>query len=259
MPYFVESAVRIPPSLRRGLSTPHLLLALDFDGTLARLRSERGGVRLPARRRAALALLSRTPGVRVLVVSGRELEDLRRLCAGTRAALAGDHGLRLEGIGPHWRHPDLARWSRKASALAVSARAVARAFPGVRVELKEASVAVHYRASPSVRRDPRSLRRALEHMRLGAWRVAPGKCLWELRPRRGWGKGEAVLLALKRLGPGWRAAFIGDDATDEEGFEVLGRRALTVRVGAGRTHARWRLPGIAGVDALLASVLSERV
>jgi trehalose 6-phosphate phosphatase len=102
------------------------------------------------------------------------------------------------------------------------------------------------------------LKRALERLPLAGWRVAPGKCLWELRPRKDWGKGEAILLALKRLGPGWTAAFVGDDATDEEGFAVLGRRALTVRVGPGRTAARWRLPGIGSVDALFAAVRRSR-
>ncbi|MDE2510275.1 MAG: trehalose-phosphatase, partial [Elusimicrobia bacterium] len=84
-----------------------LLLALDFDGTLARLRRRRGDARLPARRRKSLAALSAAPGVRLLLVSGRALSDLRGRARGTGAALAGDHGLRLEGLGAPWRHPDL--------------------------------------------------------------------------------------------------------------------------------------------------------
>ncbi|MDE2490502.1 MAG: trehalose-phosphatase [Elusimicrobia bacterium] len=246
-------------ALRRELAkSPRLLLALDFDGTLARLRRDRRAPRLPAGRRKALSVLAKTHGVRILVVSGRALADLRGRCPVPGAAFAGDHGLRLEGIGPRWRHPDLARRRRRAGILAAAARAAAKDLPGVRVERKEASVAVHYRNAPAVRRDPKPLKRALERLPLSGWRVAPGKCLWELRPRQDWGKGEAILLALKRLGRGWKAAFVGDDTTDEEGFAVLGRRALTVRVGPGRTAARWRLPGIGSVDRLLAEIRRSR-
>jgi len=255
--------VTVPAGLARELARSRargesLLLTLDFDGTLASLRRRRGGARLPRRRRARLAALGRTPGVKLLIVSGRALSDLRARCRGTGAALAGDHGLRLEGVGAAWRHPDLARRSREADRLAAEARAATRGIAGVSVELKEASVAVHYRAAPSLRREPAPLRRVLRRLLLPGWRVASGKCLWELRPERDWGKGEVILLALKRLGPGWRALFVGDDATDEEGFAVLGRGAWTAKVGEGRTAARWRLRGLGGVDELLSAVRRAR-
>ena len=76
----------LPAGLARALKASAargegLLLALDFDGTLARLRRRRDAPRLPARRRALLRSLARTPGVRVLIVSGRELADLRGRCS----------------------------------------------------------------------------------------------------------------------------------------------------------------------------------
>lgn len=248
----------LPAGLARELAGRKLLLALDFDGTLARLRRRRDAPALPARRRALLRALTRAPGVKVLIVSGRGLSDLRGRCGGLGAALSGDHGLRLEGLGPRWSHPDLPRLSRQAGLLAAAARKATASLEGVRVERKEASVAVHYRGSARVRRAPEGLRRLLAEELVAGWRIAGGKCLWELRPRKSWGKGEAILFALERLGPGWRAAFVGDDATDEEGFAVLGRRAATVRVGAGKTAARWRLKGLGAVDEFLSAALRSR-
>jgi trehalose-phosphatase len=252
-----------PAGLARELSASaargeKLLVALDFDGTLACLRRRKGAARLSARRRSLLRALARASGVRVLIASGRSLSDLRARCRGLGAALFGDHGLRLEGLGARWSHPDLPRRAAQARRLGTAAAAAARGFPGVEVEIKEASVAVHYRRAAAVRRDPRGLKRLLERVLLPGWRVAGGKCVWEFRPRASWGKGEAVLLALKRLGSGWRAVFVGDDQTDEEGFETLGRRVWTAKVGRGRTAARWRLKGLADVDSLLSAALAAR-
>lgn len=90
------------------MSMKPLLIAIDFDGTLAALKRDPAAVRLSAARRALLARLGRAPGVRVLVVSGRPQAFLRRGLAGAGAALSGEHGWVLEGIGPRWRHPRLA-------------------------------------------------------------------------------------------------------------------------------------------------------
>lgn len=226
-----------------------MLVALDFDGTLAPLRRDRAAARLAAARRALLARLGRTPGVRVLVVSGRPQAFLRRAVTGTDAALAGEHGWVLEGIGPDWRHPRLNLRARQARGLAAAARRTVRGLKGVRVEAKTAAVAVHWRQAPGVIRDPSGLKRVLTTLLPAGWRLAGGKRIWEFRPSDAWGKGEAVALAARRLCA--RVVFVGDDETDEEAFRLLGRGARTVKVGTGPTRARERVKGLAGVDALL--------
>lgn len=230
-------------------SPARLLVALDFDGTLAGLRRDPSAVRLSAARRALLARLGRKPGARVLVVSGRPQAFLRRALAGSGAALAGEHGWILEGIGPDWRHPRLHARARQARALAAAARGAVRTFPGVRVEAKSAAVVVHWRRAPAVNRDSSGLRRTLNAILPKGWRLSGGKKIWEFRPADRWGKGEAIMLAARRLRA--RVVFIGDDETDEEAFRRLGRGAMTVKVGSGRTRARQRVGGLAGVDVLL--------
>ncbi|MCM2304829.1 MAG: trehalose-phosphatase [Elusimicrobia bacterium] len=227
----------------------NLLVALDFDGTLAALKRDPAAVRLSAARRALISRLGKKAGARVLIVSGRPQAFLRRALAGSGAALAGEHGWLLEGIGSRWRHPRLALRSRQARALAAAARAAVRDLPGVRVEAKTAAVAVHWRRAPGVRRDPAGLRRVLAALLPDGWRLAGGKKIWEFRPADAWGKGEAIALAARRLRA--RVVFIGDDETDEEAFRRLGRGAMTVKVGPGRTLARERVRGLAGVDVML--------
>lgn len=234
------------------------LVALDFDGTLARLRRARSAAQLPSGRRRMLQRLGRMPGVRVVIVSGRELSDLLRRCRIRGAAFSGEHGMSLIGFGPPWSHPATAKLHRESSSLAAAAARLTLGMSGVEVEKKRTSVSVHWRKSPAVRRDPEGLGQALASLLPRGWRLAGGKCVWELRPGLARGKGDAILLAQKRLGPGSRVLFIGDDATDEEAFMKLGRAAWTVRVGPGKTAARWRVGGPGDVDALLVELSEAR-
>lgn len=240
-------------SRRAGAAGPRprgrLLVAVDFDGTLAGIRRDPSAVRLSAARRALLARLGRRPGARVLVVSGRPQAFLRRALAGSGAALAGEHGWIIEGVGPDWSHPRLRLRARQARGLAAAARGAVRALRGVRVEAKTAAVVVHWRRAPAVNRDSSGLRAVLSSLLPKGWRLSGGKKIWEFRPSDRWGKGEAVALAARRLHA--RVVFIGDDETDEEAFRYLGRAAMTVKVGPGATRARERVAGLAGVDALL--------
>lgn len=226
-----------------------LLVALDFDGTLAGIRRDPAAVRLSAKRRALLARLARTPGRRLLIVSGRPLDFLRRALAGVDAALAGEHGWVLEGVGKPWAHPNRGRRSREARAIARAARRTVRGFRGVKVEAKATSVAVHWRGAAAVILDPSPLRRRLTSLLPAGWRLAGGKRIWEFRPADAWGKGDVVQLAAKRLRA--RIVFIGDDVTDEEAFIHLGRAVLSVKVGPGPTLARERVAGLSGVDIML--------
>lgn len=254
----------LPEALRRAIAASAArgdkwLIALDFDGTLAPIRRARSEAQLPPARRLALERLGRMPGVRVVIVSGRGLSDLRRRCRIRGAALSGEHGMSLTGFGREWAHPATARLHRESRALARAAAKLTSAMAGVEVEEKRTSVTVHWRRSPAVRRHPEALGGALMGLLHAGWRIASGKCVWELRPDLARGKGDAILLAAKRMGPGIRILFAGDDATDEEGFRRLGRRAWTVRVGRGETAARWRVRGPEDVDALIATLSEVRL
>lgn len=234
------------------------LVALDFDGTLAPLRRARSAAHLPHGRRLMLQRLGLMPGVRVVIVSGRALADLRRRCRIRGAALSGEHGMSLLGFGRAWAHPATARLHRESAALSAAASRLTLGMRGVEVEEKRTSVSVHWRKSRSVRRHPEGLGGALAGLLHAGWRIASGKCVWELRPDIARGKGDAIALAQRRMGRGTRVLFIGDDATDEEGFRRLGRGAWTVRVGGGETAARWRVQGPKDVNALLLELSAAR-
>jgi trehalose 6-phosphate phosphatase len=85
-----------------------------------------------------------------------------------------------------------------------------------------------------------------------AYCIQAGKCVVEVRPT-GKDKGTAIREFMQDPHfQGRTPIFLGDDATDEYGFAMVNRLGgHSVKVGAGRTIARWRLPDVAGVRTWL--------
>lgn len=128
--------------------------------------------------------------------------------------------------------------------------------PGVIVEDKTYSVAVHYRLVDEARvpEVERSVDEALENR--PELRKTLGKMVFELRPAVDWDKGRAVLWLLKTLGlggPDVCPIYIGDDVTDEDAFRALGDRGAGIVVTElpRPTAARWSLQDVPEVRAFL--------
>lgn len=219
------------------------LLAFDFDGTLAPLVSDPAAAALPEATRARLArLAARRP---CAVLSGRALPDLHgRLVGLPLVALVGNHGLEAEdGAGGHGVTGLVGAWRA-----ALDERLAGE--PGVVLEDKRLSLAVHYRAAPDPARAARAIRRAAADLR-GA-RVYGGHAVVNVVPADGPHKGDALRALLEGRQPR-EALYVGDDETDEDAFGLVDELPLLgVRVGpAASTRARHVLPGQAAVDALL--------
>ena len=227
---------------------------LDLDGTLLEFADHPGPERENDRLRDLLAGLLRTTGGAVAVVSGRSLADVDRLLGadGPRLPAAGQHGMeRRDAKGKVTHHPFAAarlEGVRQRIAAEVATR------PGLVLEHKGASLALHYRRAPRLGGYAHRLVRSLAP-RLGPqFRIQAGKCVVEVKPA-GRDKGAAVLEFMGE--PPFRgrsAVFIGDDVADEHGFTAVNRLGgLAIKVGPGRTAARWRLRDVAAVWAWLAS------
>jgi trehalose 6-phosphate phosphatase len=210
-------------------------LFLDFDGTLAGLRDRPEAVKLPPRTRRALFRLAHSPRIHAWIVSGRRLDDIRERVRVPGLGYIGLHG--AESGGP----ASLSNASR--AGLLEAQRYLTRHLPqapGVWIEDKGATLAVHYR---SARNGSEGKARASVAEIIGALggalRVIEGDRVSELMPPEVPGKGEA---ARSR----WRKSrglpiYVGNDGTDEPAFEVLSG-GITVRVGPRRrSRARFAL------------------
>lgn len=229
-------------------------LFLDLDGTLAPFADRPDGVTADSRRTAILTRLGVVFEHRLAVVSGRTLADLTAITGGVVVAAAGVHGLqRRNGWGDEvvFRgHP------RLAEAISVFT-ALAEAQDGLIVEDKGLSVALHYRLAPGAQDAVRDAARRLE-MATGLV-LQEGDHVAELRTA-GPTKGDAVSAFLSESPfAGARPIFVGDDVTDEDGFQAaVAAGGFGVLVGSARpTSASYRLDGVAEVLDWLEAAVTE--
>jgi trehalose 6-phosphate phosphatase len=220
-----------PPPLTELCRERPVALFLDFDGTLIDIAATPDGIAVPPDLGARLTALSQRLAGRLALVSGRAIANLEQHCGPLAIALAGSHGLsrlsaRRERLGAEpTRLPD----------------SVFEAFAkfadgtGLHLESKAYGAALHYRADPSLaeRAEAFAGSLAVEHGLI----VKRGKYVVELVPP-GADKGVAVRAFMNEAPfAGARPIFVGDDVTDEDGFEaagelggfgiLVGRRAAT--------------------------------
>jgi trehalose 6-phosphate phosphatase len=223
-------------------------LFLDFDGTLVELAESPEAIRVPEALGPLLERLAARLAGRLAIISGRSLADLDRHLAAPQLAMSGSHGLEL-------RFPGGAGVAAPVPAGLAAARREIQRFaasdPGLLVEEKPASIALHYRQAPARAGGAATFLAALA-ARTGL-EVQPGKMVLELRPR-GADKGDA-LRRIMREPPfaGARPLFVGDDLTDEDAFAAAAELGgAGILVGRERpTAARWVLPDVAAVGSWL--------
>ena len=225
--------------------SPHVL-ALDWDGTLVDLAGHPDAIVVPPSLPPLLNRLHQPPDRVVLIISGRARDDLARHLPGFAGVLLGNHGAEALGTVPPvaWRRV-ISEWARR--------------VPGVWLEDKGATWCVHWRAVESAAR-PLLLEQVQEFLDaaedpvyLARW----GHMALDIVPRAA-NKGTALAAWLQRhIGADWRhqalVAALGDDATDEDLFQVVDPQGLAVQVGEREpTRAVFRLPNPAAARRWLA-------
>ncbi|NKF22257.1 trehalose-phosphatase [Solimonas marina] len=234
------------------LSAPPLLdardaLFLDFDGTLTEIAPRPELVYIEPTLTDLIEGAQRLVGGAVAVVSGRPLKEIDHFLMPLQLPGAGQHGaeLRMHGNAT----PQRRVWPGVAAA-AFDLRGRFGGDGALIVEQKGAAVAVHYRAAPERADECIAVARAVAEAH--GLDVLVGKMVVETRPR-GLHKGLAVDALLSRpLFRGRRPVFIGDDTTDEDGFdEAASRGGYGIKVGDGETRARYRLESVAAVHEWL--------
>jgi trehalose 6-phosphate phosphatase len=229
-------------------ASSNVLLAFDFDGTLAPLVAAPDRARMrTATARLMNELSSLYPCV---VISGRARADvLERLGGIHLRGVIGNHGVEpWESSKP--LRDEVLRWQpllqERLSRLA-----------GVKVENKDFSVSIHYRQA----RDKKGARAAIMDAvaALGDVRVIGGAQVVNLLPTKAPHKGIALMSELERLGCE-TAIYVGDDDTDEDVFDLdEPTRLLTIRVGPKSTSAAsYSIGSQANVDELLRVLVGLR-
>ncbi|MGH6714655.1 MAG: trehalose-phosphatase [Bradyrhizobium sp.] len=212
-----DETVPVPSSLVPHLSETALLL--DIDGTLLDLMPTPREVWVPPGLAETLnRLLARTCGALALV-SGRALDDIDLIFAPDRFPAIGGHGaemrLSTDGGGVTEAPPLDKELKRRLAA-------IARLSPGILLEDKGYSLALHYRLAPQAEKAiDQAIAQIRADMRDAPIEVLPGKCVFEIK-YSAFTKASGVR-ELMRHAPfkGRRPIFIGDDVTDESAFAIM--------------------------------------
>jgi trehalose-phosphatase len=226
-------------AIERKLRGKYLFIFLDFDGTIAPFRETPDKAAIPLKAKILLKRISIKPGLRLAIISGRSLNDIKSKVGLKDVIYSGNHGLEIEGpkinftslVSPGYRmilghiKNDL---QRKTSSIR-----------GAFVEDKGLSLSLHYRLT---QKGQIARIKALFHETVAPYlirnkiKIKPAKMVWEVRPPIAWDKGKAVLWLLSRQDFSLPKAkifpvYIGDDLTDEDAFKALRGKGLTVFVG----------------------------
>lgn len=257
--------------LRRAVATfaarPRVLVALDFDGTLAPFVLDPMAARAVPGGLEALRAAAGLEGVHVAVVSGRDLATLAALtgiAAHEEVTLIGSHGSETSMDEDTSLNPapvaDLldAEATARLTVVSDELEAIRSRYPAVRLEHKPSAVVLHTRGvDPSVSRAATTAALEVAERHAGV-HVMPGKNVVELTVLEA-SKGTAVVRLARASGTD-ATLYVGDDVTDELAFAALspGSGDLTVKVGDGQTAATYRVPDPASVVELLELFVGRR-
>ena len=230
-----------------GFALSNVLLAFDYDGTLAPIapRPEEAHMRSATRR-----LLTSVAGAYpTVVISGRALGDVTAML--DRVPLwhvYGNHGLEPSGT-PRDVSAGTREWIAQ----------LAPHLPpqlGIRIEDKGQTLTLHFRGVSDRTRALAAIEDAVQA--LPDVLILRGKEAINVLPRGGGNKGVALTQALQTFAC-HQAIYVGDEETDEAAFAAGGERTLAIRVEPSEdSNAHYHIESQNEIDVLLRTLLDLR-
>jgi trehalose-phosphatase len=208
------------------------VIFLDYDGTLTPIVKHPQQAVLSEEMRETVRRLARQ--TKVAVVSGRDLEDIRRMVGLEEVYYAGSHGFDI--AGPAGEQFTFQQGFEFLSILEQAGQELGEqldGLTGVWLERKKFALALHFREADE---GIAGLLPAIVDGVLASHpglRKSGGKKIIELRPAINWDKGRAVVWLLNRMGlegPEVLPLYLGDDLTDEDAFRELQVKGIGIVV-----------------------------
>lgn len=233
------------------------VLFLDYDGTLTPIVKNPEDATLSDEMRSVLKKYSsKSP---VAIISGRDMDDLKKMVDIDDIIYGGSHGFRISGPdGLYMEHdksekilPGFRRIEKRLHDLFKGR------IKGVHIERKRYAIAIHYRnvAEKDVPLVVQEVELIIDQN--PGFRKGEGKKVIEIRPDIDWHKGRAIVWILDRLklleNQEVIPIYIGDDITDEDVFKTLDENGIGILVGFhGRlTKARYSLKNVYQVQIFI--------
>jgi len=212
--------------------TPTLALLLDYDGTLTPIVKHPDLAVIPPETKIVLERLSKRSDVFIAVVSGRGVENVKKMVGIEGITYAGNHGLDIHHAdGSKYNHPLPPEQSIEKIKSALEAEVCKN---GAWIEDKGQALTFHFRNVEPENRPPIEAK-AKELIIDAGFKVGLAHCAIECKPKVSWDKGKASILILKTVfGDDWtekiKVIFAGDDVTDEDAMMALKGVAFSFRI-----------------------------
>ena len=199
------------------LSTVAILL--DIDGTLLEFAPTPREVWVPPTLRQTLAVLADRTSQATALVSGRALADIDLIFAPLQLPAIGGHGAEFRPMAGGAAYPAASTLDQE---IKRKCSEVAALSPGILLEDKGYSLALHYRLAPRLQETiTEAVARICGTLHSSSIEILPGKYVIEIKPAA-FSKATAVR-RLMTIAPfkGRCPIFVGDDVTDEFVFSVM--------------------------------------
>jgi len=239
------------------------VLFLDYDGTLTPIVSRPEDAVLSEEMKNVLK--ETADRIKVGVISGRDMDDLKGLVGLNNIIYAGSHGFRISGPGGLYKEHE--KSEEILPKLGELGRELHKYFKkideGIQVERKRYAIAVHYRNAKDdnipfiIQKIDRIISKN------PGFKKGEGKKIVEVKPDINWHKGKALLWILEKLCMTdineFVPVYIGDDITDEDAFRTIEDFGIGILVGShGQpTAAKYKLEDVDQVKTIL-EVLAKK-
>ncbi|KPL00144.1 MAG: hypothetical protein AMJ90_08770 [candidate division Zixibacteria bacterium SM23_73_2] len=230
------------PRIKTKISKKSMIfIGLDYDGTLTPIVEHPDLALLPKDTRLILRELSNMKNAMISIVSGRSYKDIRKKVGIKKIIYVGNHGfeMKISNFTRKGKFPDFIKdpkkYKEKIEEICRNLERGLKELKGVWVENKGITASVHYRLAKTSNVQKAKTKVFSEIKTYDGLKLAFGKKVWQIKPKKNWNKGEAIRCILERnLSENWRKKasliYMGDDRTDEDVFSLLKQGGITILV-----------------------------
>ena len=233
-----------------------LALFLDVDGTLYEIENSPSLIKPCFRLQKKLHTIRNRLQGALGLISGRTLDDLDRLFDENKISFAGNHGAQLRDALQLKEHQAN---TGNIKVIAYKIKELLNGQKNIEIENKGSNLTIHFRNSTIDRREINRI--IMELVKCDpSLTFLKGKEVLEVKPLSH-NKGTAISYFMKtKPFIKRRPIFIGDDVTDEDGFETVNKKGgWSVRVGNyKRSKAKFFLPNVKSVHEVMKQLLKSR-
>ncbi len=237
------------------LKNKKIFLFLDYDGTLVSIKNTPFQAKVTNSTKKILKFLIQKSNIKICIISGREINDLKKMVGLKNIIYAGNHGLKIFYANKNMCLKKISSYYyMKLNEIKNKIKGKFKREKGIILEDKKEIFSLHYRLVDLKRQRIviKKIKNLIKPYKKNL-KLRYGKKVIEILPQIKINKGIAVKVILKKINNKkfFYPVYIGDDKTDEDAFKVLKTSGLTICVGKKRTNAEFFLNNVKEVIKFL--------